>query len=156
MIKMLVMDVDGTLTDGKIYMGKSGEIMKAFSCHDAVGVRKLKEYNIIPIILTGRESEIVVNRALEMNIDGNCIYQNIANKKLKLQEIIQKYEFNFDDIAYIGDDENDLECIKVCGFSACPNDAVDVIKKECKFISNFKAGDGAVRDFIEFIIKNNS
>jgi len=154
MIKMFVMDVDGTLTDGKIYMSDKGEAMKAFSAHDAVGVRKLKKFNILPVIITGRESKIVINRAVEMEMDKNYVFQNIQNKLSKLEDLKKEFNLRNEEIAYIGDDENDLECIKACGFSGCPNDAVDVIKKECNFISKYRAGEGAVRDFIEYIINN--
>lgn len=154
-IKMLVMDVDGTLTDGKIYMGDTGEIMKAFCAHDAVGVRKLQINNIIPVIITGRASKIVEKRAIEMDMDLTCVFQGVSNKLKKLEELSIKYGFNLNEIAYIGDDENDLECIKKCGLRGCPNDAVLLIKNECNFISKYNAGEGAVREFVEYIIENN-
>lgn len=151
MIKMLVLDVDGTLTDGKIYIGDTGEIMKAFCAHDAVGVRKLSENDIIPVIITGRESNITLIRAREMNVD--LIFQGVSNKLLKLEELMENYQLSFEEVAYIGDDENDLECMEKCGFCACPNNAMDVIKKLCSFVSKYNAGDGAVREIIEYILK---
>lgn len=154
MIKLFVMDVDGTLTDGKIYISNSGEAMKAFSAHDAVGVRMLPHYNIIPVIITGRESEIVKIRAKEMHMDLNCVFQNVSDKFEKLNEILEEFNVSSEEVAYIGDDINDLECFKKCGFTACPNDAVDKIKKESNYISKKNAGDGAVRDIIEYIIDN--
>ena len=114
-IKLLILDVDGTLTDGKIYMGENGEIMKAFNAHDAVGVRKLKDYNITPIIITGRISKITENRAKEMYVDE--IYQNIDNKLEKLESILKNKNISYKNVAYIGDDENDLECMKKCADS---------------------------------------
>lgn len=153
---MIVMDVDGTLTDGKIYIGNRGECMKAFCAHDAVGVRMLKNYNIIPVIITGRESNIVSIRAREMNIDKAFVFQNIINKKDKLCEIIRDSKLKSSEVAYIGDDINDLECIDICGFSACPCNAVKVIRDKCDYISEFASGEGAVRDVIEYIINNLS
>lgn len=150
-IKLIVFDVDGTLTDGKIYIGPSGEVMKAFCAHDAIGVRKLSNYGIVPIIITGRESNIVNIRAKEMNVDE--VYQNVDDKLKKLSEIVSKKKINYDEIAYVGDDENDFECMDKCGFCACPSDAVDKIKEKCDYISKYKAGEGAVRDIVEFIIK---
>lgn len=147
---MIVFDVDGTLTDGKIYMGVNGEVMKAFSTKDAVGVRKLPKYNILPVIITGRESQITVNRATEIGI--NEVYQNVLNKIDKLEELIKEKNISSSEIAYIGDDENDIECMKKCGFCACPLDAVEMVKKECDYISSHNGGDGAVRDIIEHII----
>lgn len=155
MIKLIVMDVDGTLTDGKIYIGECGETMKAFSAHDAIGVRMLKNYDIIPAIITGRTSEIVNIRAKEMEMDSSFVFQGINNKLDKLNEIINDNNLNYKNVAYIGDDINDLDCFKVCGFTACPNNAVEAIKKESNYISIYNSGDGAVRDIIEYIISKN-
>ena len=88
MIKVLFLDVDGTLTDGHIYMGNDGEVMKAFYAHDAVGLRNLVKSGVETIIITGRESNIVNIRGKEMNISE--IYQNVNNKKEKVQEILKK------------------------------------------------------------------
>lgn len=149
MVKMIVMDVDGTLTDGKIYMGENGEVMKAFNCHDAVGVRKLKD-KIISVIITGRESKITLNRAYEMGV--TLVYQNISDKKSKLLEICEENEISLDDVLYIGDDINDLDCLKICGISCCPRDAIAEVKNECDFVSNFKAGEGTVREVIDLLL----
>jgi len=154
MIRMIIMDVDGTLTDGKIYIGNNGESMKSFSAHDAVGVRMLKDYNIIPVIITGRKSKIVTIRAKEMNMDPSFVFQGVINKLEKLEEIIREEDLDYKNIAYIGDDINDLECFKVCGFTACPNNAVNAIKSESDYVSVFDSGCGAVRDIIEYIINN--
>ncbi|MBR3230233.1 MAG: HAD hydrolase family protein [Bacilli bacterium] len=152
MVKMIVMDVDGTLTDGKIYMGENGEVMKAFNCHDAVGVRKLKD-KIISVIITGRKSKITLNRAHEMDV--TLVYQNVSDKKSKLLEICEEKSISLDDILYIGDDINDLDCLKVCGVSCCPKDAAKEVKNECDFISNFNAGEGAVREIIDLVLLGN-
>ena len=155
MIKLFVMDVDGTLTDGKIYISNNGEAMKAFSAHDAVGVRMLPSHNITPVIITGRKSEIVKIRAKEMNMDLSFVFQNVNSKLEKLNQILEDNNILPEEVAYIGDDINDLECFKICGFTACPKDAVDAIKKESTYISKNNAGDGAVRDIIEHLINNN-
>ncbi|AIQ60517.1 KdsC family phosphatase [Paenibacillus borealis] len=154
MIKMLIMDVDGTLTDGKIYIGPQGELMKAFNVKDGLGITKLNAIGIKPVILTARSSEIVANRARELNIVD--VYQGIHDKISGLKMISDKYELAFNDIAYIGDDENDLECMKLCGYSGCPADAMDTIKKLVNFASRFNGGDGAVREFIENILVRNA
>ena len=88
MIKVLFLDVDGTLTDGQIYMGNDGELMKSFHAHDAVGLRKLPKNGVETIIVTGRESKIVTNRAQEMNITE--VYQNVQDKREKVAEILKK------------------------------------------------------------------
>lgn len=146
-IKILVLDVDGTLTDGKIYMGENGELFKAFNCHDAVGIRKLPEMGIETIIITGRISQIVENRAKEMNI--SYVYQNVANKKEKLIEILHEKNLTYHNVAYIGDDINDYEAMINCEFKACPNDATDIIKNICDYVSPKKCNEAAVRDIID-------
>lgn len=149
-IKYLVMDVDGTLTDGKIYMGISGEMMKAFSIKDGCGIHDiLMPSGIIPVILTGRKSEIVINRCREVGITE--IYQGISNKIQKLNEVIEDLSC----VAYIGDDINDLSCMKPIkdagGIVGCPKNAVKSVQNLADYISKHDGGDGAVRDFIEWI-----
>jgi 3-deoxy-D-manno-octulosonate 8-phosphate phosphatase (KDO 8-P phosphatase) len=152
-IKLLVMDVDGTLTDGKIYMGEDGEVFKAFNIKDGCGIHDiLPMYSILPIIITARKSKILENRAKELNISN--LYQGVRNKLDTLKEIIKNHGCDFEQIAYIGDDIIDLECMKICGLRGCPIDATYEIKEISEFISTKKGGDGAVRDFIEWIIKD--
>ena len=148
--KLLVMDVDGTLTDGKIYMGENGEVMKAFNVKDGYAIaHMLPEMGIIPVIITGRKSKIVENRAKELGITE--LYQGVGDKLAQLKIVAEKYNATPEEIAYIGDDLNDLECIEFCGVTACPVDAVEKVKKTVNLVCNKKAGEGAVRDFIENI-----
>lgn len=147
MIKIIIFDVDGTLTDGKIYMGPDGEVFKAFNAHDAQGIRKLKGIGIESIIITGRTSKIVENRAKEMDITE--LYQDVQNKKEKVLEIAKIKNLKLKDIAYIGDDENDYEAMKICGFKACPNDAEEKIKEIADYISPRKCNEAAVREILE-------
>jgi 3-deoxy-D-manno-octulosonate 8-phosphate phosphatase (KDO 8-P phosphatase) len=152
-IKMLIMDVDGTITDGKIYMGEHGEILKAFNIKDGYAIREiLPKYNIIPVIITSRMSKIVENRALELCISH--IYQGVIDKKILLKEIIEQENISMSNVAYIGDDINDLECMMSCGLRGCPADAVSEIKEIADFISKKNGGDGAVREFIEIIVNS--
>jgi 3-deoxy-D-manno-octulosonate 8-phosphate phosphatase (KDO 8-P phosphatase) len=154
MIKMLVLDVDGTLTDGKIYIGSQGEVMKAFNVKDGLGIKKLQSNGIIPIIITGRESDILTQRVKELSITE--VHQGVHDKTRILKQIIDKYGLSYDEIAYIGDDENDLECMKLCKIKGCPADAVEDVKKVSDFVSKIKGGNGAVRDFIEYLISYSS
>ena len=152
MIKYLVMDVDGTLTDGKIYMSSTGEAMKAFNVRDGYGIHDiLPPLHITPIIITGRSSDIVANRCIELNIKE--VYQGVNNKLEKLQKVVD----DLSKVAYIGDDMNDLSCIKnvkcAGGKIGCPADAAECVKMISDYISPYKGGEGAVRDFIEWIIK---
>ncbi|WP_249328948.1 KdsC family phosphatase [Wansuia hejianensis] len=148
--KYLVMDVDGTLTDGKIYMGNSGEMMKAFNIKDGCGIHDiLLPAGIIPIIITGRQSDIVINRCREIGITD--IYQGINNKLEKLNNISSDLSC----VAYIGDDINDLSCMRSIksagGLIGCPKNAVKQVLDLVDYISDYDGGDGAVRDFIEWI-----
>ena len=153
MIKILFLDVDGTLTDGQIYMGNNGEVFKSFHAHDAVGLRKLPENNVKTIIITGRESNLVNIRAKEMNITK--VYQNIEDKKEKVLEILKEYNVKKANAAYIGDDENDFEAMSICKYKGCPKNAVKKIKEISNFISNYNGGYGAVREYCEYILVIN-
>lgn len=151
-IKMLVMDVDGTLTDGRIYVSAEGEIMKAFDVKDGYAIaHSLPNAGIQPVILTGRESGIVRIRAKELNI--TALYQGVSDKFKKLKEVAEKFSLSPAEIAYIGDDLNDLACIRYCGLSACPADALPDVMASVAYRCQNKGGRGAVREFIDFIIK---
>lgn len=155
MIKYLIMDVDGTLTDGKIYMSPAGEEMKAFNIKDGLGIHDiLLIHGITPVIISGRKSQIVLNRCKELGITE--IYQGQNDKLKKLSEISN--ELNL--VAYIGDDINDLECMKAVkeagGIVGCPADAVKKVKEIADYISLHNGGDGAVRELIEYIIEQQA
>ena len=150
-IKMLVMDVDGTLTNGNIYIGESGELMKAFNVKDGYGIVSLSKKGVIPVIITGRSSKIVENRAKELGITE--LYQGVSDKLSVLKEIAEKYSINADEIAYIGDDLNDMECMQFCGRTACPSDAVDEIKRYVDFVCKCAGGSGAVREFCDSVLR---
>ena len=152
-IKMLVMDVDGTLTDGRIYIGADGEVMKAFNVKDGYAISHLKEYGIIPVIITGRESEIVKYRAKELGVSE--LYQGVKDKLSVLKEVAKKYAISSEEIAYIGDDLNDIECVRYCGITGCPADSVSEVKNLVSFQCESVGGNGAVREFCVYLIKIN-
>ena len=156
-VKLLFMDVDGTLTDGKIYLGNKGEMFKAFSIKDGYGIAHLlKEATIIPIIITARESEIVKKRCTELGIE-HC-FQNCKNKKEKMMVICDSYGIISDKngvlphTAYIGDDLMDFQCMEIAEYKGCPKDAANEIKKIANFVSSHEGGAGAVREFIEWLV----
>lgn len=152
-IKFLIMDVDGTLTDGKIYMTDEGELCKTFNVKDGIGICNIAiPGGIIPIIITGRNSSIVLRRCEELGITH--VYQGVKDKIKTLKSVI-------DDIsvaAYIGDDINDLECMEYVkaagGIVGCPDDAVEKVIGIADYVAEHKGGDGAVRDFVEWLVKN--
>ena len=150
MIRYLIMDVDGTLTDGKIYMGASGEIMIAFDIKDGCGIKDiLPRCYITPIIITARESKILTNRCEELGIKH--VYQGIRNKLEKLHSLVD----DLSECAYIGDDILDLQCMEPIkearGIVGCPADAAKKVLKIADFISKKDGGNGAVREFIEWL-----
>lgn len=146
-IKMLVMDVDGTLTDGHIYVGTEGEMMKAFHVQDGYGIAHiLPRFGITPVIITGRSSRIVEKRAGELKISH--LHQGIGDKLSKLREVAEELGVAAKEIAYIGDDVNDLDCIHWCGCTACPADAVPEVLAVVDYVCKREGGRGAVREFI--------
>ena len=150
------MDVDGTLTDGKLYIGDEGEMFKAFSVKDGFGIKNvLRKNEITPVIITGRESKIVLKRCEELGISH--VYQGVENKREALLKVISDFGVSPGRVAYIGDDENDLECmeylLKNDGVVGCPEDsALEVLKRSGVYHCKRRGGDGAVREFIQHII----
>lgn len=150
-IKMLVMDVDGTLTDGCIYIGAEGEMMKAFNVQDGYGIAQiLPKHGIIPVIITGRSSKIVEKRAKELKIVH--LYQGVSDKLAQLKNVAEEMEAAPEEIAYIGDDLNDLDCIHYCGHTACPADAVPAVLEAVDYVCRRDGGRGAVREWIAKLI----
>ena len=157
---MLIMDVDGTLTDGKVYIASTGELFKAFDVKDGLAIKELlPEYSIIPVIITGRTSSILQKRCQELNIQ--LLLQGISDKRNALESLLQDFrkkrrEILISEIAYIGDDINDFDCMQYIknagGIIGCPNDAVLKIKDIADYISSKNGGDGAVREFVEWIL----
>ena len=151
-IKLLIMDVDGTLTDGHIYISAQGEAMKAFHVQDGYAIaHTLPRHGIVPVIITGRESEIVRRRAAELNITQ--LYQGVGDKLSQLRELAEHYKVQPDEIAYIGDDLNDLDCIRYCGLTACPADAVAPVISQVDYVCKRDGGRGAVREFIDWMVQ---
>ncbi len=155
MIKFLVMDVDGTLTDGKIYMGDGGEVMKAFNIKDGCGIRDIAmRAGITPVIITGRTSEIVTKRCAELGITH--VYQGEHDKISRLVALVE----DLGEVAYIGDDINDLACMErvkaAGGVVGCPRDAVKEVLRIADYTATRDGGEGAVRDFIEWLVKDRA
>lgn len=163
MIKFLIMDVDGTLTDGKIYLGETGEVFKVFDTKDGYGIHEiLPQYNIVPVIITARTSKILENRCIELGISE--LYQGERDKLDCLLRIFEKNQQEtvaekcLENVAYIGDDILDIQCMKKIkeygGVVGCPADAVNEVIALADFVSERNGGNGAVREFIEYIVKS--
>lgn len=153
MLKYLVLDVDGTLTDGKIYMGPDGEVMKAFSVKDGYVFKYiLKPRNITPIVITARSNLSVQKRCDELGITN--VHQGVLDKASKLKELVG--EDNLKNCAYFGDDIMDLECMLLIknngGIIGCPQDAIHNVIEASDYICKNKAGEGALREFVEWLL----
>lgn len=146
-IRLLVLDVDGTLTDGAIYMGPEGEVCKRFSARDGLGLKMLQAAGVEVAILTGRESRIVCNRAAELGIAR--VVQGISEKPAALRQLAAQAGVPLAETAYMGDDLNDLAALKLCGLRACPADAAPEVRAVCQFVATAPGGQGAVRQFCD-------
>jgi len=156
MIKIVITDVDGVLTDGSMYYTKNGDYMRRFNTKDGMGVELLKNKNIKTIFLSREKSPIVKKRAEKLKVAKS--YLGIKDKVLILPQICKEFDVKPSEIAYIGDDVNDLEIMKKIGFSACPKDSVIQIRKIVNYICSSNGGHGAFRELADNIIsskKNN-
>ena len=156
MTKLLYMDVDGTLTDGTIYIGLEGEVFKAFNSRDGYGISCiLPKYKCIPVIITARVSIAVTVRCSELGIVE--IHQGCSNKKEQMLKVAKKYGIFMNEkgklpnTAYIGDDFPDLPGMEIAEITGCPSDATKTICKYSDFVSEYNGGHGAVRDFIDWL-----
>ena len=150
-IKMLILDVDGVMTDGGIIMDSDGRELKKFNVRDGHGLKLLQRYGIKVAILTGRQSEVVKYRAKDLEIKD--VYQKVFNKKEVFEKILMKHKLSADEVAYMGDDIIDIPVLKRVGFSAAVADAVDVVKKSVDYITKNTGGHGAVRELCEMILQ---
>lgn len=151
-IKMIIMDVDGTLTDGKLYISDNGELFKAFNVKDGLGIKLLENEGIIPVIITGRRSGIVNNRANELGI--NEVFQGVENKVEVYEGLKLKYGLDDNQIAFIGDDLNDLELMLKVGLKLTVANGARELAEIADYKSYLNGGDGAVRDIINNLLNN--
>jgi 3-deoxy-D-manno-octulosonate 8-phosphate phosphatase (KDO 8-P phosphatase) len=152
-IKLIVFDVDGVLTDGKLYIGSDGEEYKAFHTQDGMGISLARYTGVKTAIITGRKSEAVTKRAKELKFD--YVHQGIHDKLSILKEMAAEMEISMEEVCYIGDDINDLPILREVGFAAAPSNAVPLVKEQVHFVAPSKGGEGAVREIIEEILQQS-
>jgi 3-deoxy-D-manno-octulosonate 8-phosphate phosphatase (KDO 8-P phosphatase) len=150
-IKMLVMDVDGVLTDGTVIINEDGSEGKSFNMLDGLGIRMWRRAGLRVAFLSGRFSQATQYRAEELEIDY-CV-QDCFEKLPALKNLLEQAGLSAKDTAYIGDDLLDLPVISYVGFGAAVVNAVDEVKKEADYITKRRGGDGAAREVIEYILK---
>ncbi len=150
-IKLVLTDVDGVLTDGGRYYSNKGELIKKFHVRDGMGINILLRNKINTAIITKENSNIVKIWAKEMNVSKT--FSGIKNKEKELEKICKYYTVSPLEIAFIGDDVNDLELMKRVGFSATPSDGILQAKKIVNYICKSSGGNGALREIIDLILK---
>lgn len=149
-IKMLILDVDGVMTDGRIIMDGEGLETKNFNVRDGHGLVMIQRYGIQVAILTGRTSAVVDHRARDLKITE--VYQGALNKKEIFSRILQKNNLTPDVIAYVGDDIVDIPVLKLVGFSVAVADATDLVKKTVDYVTVNRGGQGAVREICDMLL----
>ncbi len=149
-IRIMVFDVDGVMTDGRLYFSNSGEEMKAFHTLDGQGVKMLHESGVEVALLTARQSQIVARRASELGITR--VRQGASNKRAGYDELLRECGLPPDKAGYIGDDLVDLPVLTHCGFAASVPDAPEVVRSKVHYVTRAGGGQGAVRELCEFIM----
>lgn len=153
MIKLLVLDVDGTLTDGGVYLDGRGNEFKRFDIHDGMGIARLRKSGVDVAIISGRYSAATEGRAKELGI--SLLHNGVKNKYEALQKLASDLSILPSEIAYAGDDINDVECLQWVTFSFAVANAVNEAKIAAKNVTSACGGHGAIRDVAEYILAHN-
>jgi 3-deoxy-D-manno-octulosonate 8-phosphate phosphatase (KDO 8-P phosphatase) len=149
-IELIVLDVDGTMTDSRITYSEDGDEIKSFNVKDGLAIASWRKLGKQVAIITGRSSQIVARRAKELRIEH--FYQGIDNKKEVLESLLEKLDLSMENVAAIGDDLNDLQMLQAVNTSFVPRDSSAYVDKIADVILTKKGGDGAVREMIEYLI----
>lgn len=150
-IKLMAFDVDGVFTDGSLTFDEDGKEYKTFNAKDGQGVVCVEKAGFITVIITARENGTVAHRAKNLGITE--LHQGVKFKLPVLEEIMNKYNLSFENVAYMGDDLPDICILEKVGLPCCPADAVDEVKKVCKFISLENGGRGAIRELCDYVLR---
>lgn len=149
-IKLVILDVDGVLTDGSIIIGSDKTEYKKFNVKDGMGISLAKFYGLKIAIITGRNSEVVNIRSNELNIE--YVFQGISDKESLLSELLEQLEIKKENVCFIGDDINDIPIMKKVGYSVAPSDATDIVKSYVDAVTIHRGGQGSVREVIDIIL----
>lgn len=150
-IKMFLTDCDGCLTEGGMYYSEDGDELKLFNTLDGMGFRILREHGIMTGIITGEEQKLNIRRAEKLKVD--IIKSGITDKLKAIKELCVAYGIGLNDIAYVGDDINDLEVIQNVGFGCSVPNGTELVKKAAKYVSVKEGGHGAIREIIDLIVE---
>ena len=149
-IELIVLDVDGTMTDSRITYSETGDEIKSFNVKDGLAIAAWRKLGKRVAIITGRKSAIVARRAEELRIEH--FYQGVEKKTEVLDRLLEKLSLTYEEVAAIGDDLNDLSMLRRASIAFVPKDASVFVEKEADVILSKKGGDGAVREMIEYLI----
>ena len=150
-IKLLILDVDGVLTDGKIIYNDRGEEIKAFNVRDGHGLKLLMRAGIEIALITGRKSKVVLHRARDLGI--RSVYQKVTNKMEVYEKILKAKKLKDKNVGFVGDDLVDLPVLQRVGFSAAVGDAIPEVREVADYVASKKGGEGAVREICELLLK---
>jgi 3-deoxy-D-manno-octulosonate 8-phosphate phosphatase (KDO 8-P phosphatase) len=150
-IRLMGFDIDGALTDGRLYFGPQGDTMKAFFSRDGLGLRLLAKAGVTIAIITGRDSQIVAQRAANLGID--IVLQGIEDKRAAMAKLLAQHRLDFAQCGYMGDDVVDLPLLRASGFAATVPDGHELVRQHAHYIAAQAAGRGAVREVCELILR---
>ena len=148
--KLVITDIDGVWTDGGMYYDQTGNEWKKFNTSDSVGILLCKKLEIKTVIITGEKTEIVKRRAEKLKVD--YFFDGVKNKVEVAQQLIKELNISFNEVAFIGDDINDINLLQLVGISGTPNNGIAYIKNFATIITTKNGGDGAFREFVETIL----
>lgn len=149
-IRMVLLDVDGVMTDGGLYYGADGHELKRFHAHDGYGVVRARDHGLRIGIISGRSTPIVDARARALKIDD--VFQGTMDKVTPMRILQEKYDLQENEFAFIGDELFDLPLLRLVGFSAAPRNARAEVKREVDYVTTVDGGNGAVREVLDMII----
>jgi len=149
-VRLMGFDIDGVMTDGRLYFSPAGDELKAFFTRDGLGIKMLARSGVKLAIITGRDSPIVVQRAKNLGID--LVLQGVEDKRAAMAGLLAREGLSFAEAGYMGDDVVDLAVMTACGFSATVPDGHPLVKREADFVATAAAGAGAVREVCELIL----
>jgi len=149
-VRLFATDVDGVLTDAGMYYSESGEELKKFNTHDGMGIKLLQRAGLITALVTMEQTKLVARRGEKLAIPE--VHQGITDKLAVMRDIAGRHGLTLDEVAYVGDDVNDLEALQAAGFSAAPADAMPSVLRVVDYVCRRKGGEGAVREVADMIL----
>jgi YrbI family 3-deoxy-D-manno-octulosonate 8-phosphate phosphatase len=149
-VRLLCVDVDGVLTDAGMNYGSDGEVLKKFNTRDGMGLARVREIGIAVALVSGEDSAIVHARAAKLKIDD--VFTGVTNKRTVIDELTARKDVKLEEVAFIGDDLNDLPALECVGLACAVADAAEPVKAIAHYVTQRRGGDGAVREVCEFLI----